>query len=182
MPGSGNMDPCWLGTQLSLSTLPESQPFLGWGMSSPSMFLHSLCILHLSNTPSSYFQKLVEFSRAKYIFAFPGALSWELCYKLEKREEELWGVLYAHWSIFPKGFLTTWAKLKAILCRSVGIISTTVNSWKTICYSMPQFPHLQINSVSTNFLNSRHWYKDEWFKRYKSVLRKEKITTTDIWN
>lgn len=83
MPGSGIMDHFWFGTQLSLSTLPESQSLLGWGMSSPSMFLHLLYLLHFSNTPSSYFQKLVEFSMVKYIFAFPGALSWELSYKVE---------------------------------------------------------------------------------------------------
>lgn len=44
-----------------------------------------------------------------------------------------------------------------------------------ICHSVPQFPHLQINSVSPNFLSSRHCYEDEWFKKYKSALRKEKI-------
>lgn len=62
------------------------------------------------------------------------------------------------------------------LCRLVGIYSITASQFlnKSVCYSVPQFSHLQINHIFPNCLNSRYCYGDAWIKRYKSVLRKKK--------
>lgn len=83
-----------------------------------------------------------------------------------------------------KDFLTTWVKLNAMLCKISGNKLNHCHSvpGQVNCYSVPQFPHLQISNFSPNFLNSKHCYDDAWIKIYKSILRKRYYYRYLEWN
>lgn len=159
--GSGSLL-IWDTALSSHSSWTSGSPFLVWGQSSLSMFLHPLkSLLHLSTTPSLlfyfpsyFFQKFVEFSSANFTF-WTTYLPWgteqrALLFAWVKGKGTMGNSLYSLINM-SKDFLATWAKLNTILCRLLGISSITASQFlnNSICNSVPQFPHLQIVFLPT---------------------------------